>query len=142
MESIDRKFKESDKAETKNLMSRLANTKYEEGGNVREHIMGLVDVAAKLNKLKVPIDSTYLVHIELDSLPYKQMKSMYNTLKEDWTMDDLMLIDVLEENRTKADKSGGLVNWSLQRSMRIREVLPTKKWRNRIIFQRVTTSMA
>ncbi|KAI5334348.1 hypothetical protein L3X38_024481 [Prunus dulcis] len=51
MESIERKFKESNKAETKNLMSRLANTKYE-GGSVREHLMGLVDTATKLNRLK------------------------------------------------------------------------------------------
>ncbi|KAI5323253.1 hypothetical protein L3X38_032325 [Prunus dulcis] len=40
MESIERKFKESGKAEMKILMSRLANTKYEGGGNVREHIPG------------------------------------------------------------------------------------------------------
>ncbi|CAL8167446.1 unnamed protein product [Prunus armeniaca] len=107
MESIERKFKESGKAEIKNLMSRLANTNYE-GGSIREHLMGLVDIAAKLNRLKVPIDPTYLVHIELDSLPHEQMKSTYNTLKEDWTMDNLITITVLEEDRIKA--YGGVVN--------------------------------
>ncbi|KAI5334349.1 hypothetical protein L3X38_024482 [Prunus dulcis] len=106
MESIERKFKESNKAEKKNLTSRLANTKYEEG-SVREHLRGLVEIATKLNRLKVPIDPTYLVHSALDSLPYDQMKSNYNTLKEDWTMDDLITIVILE-NRTQA--YGGVVN--------------------------------
>ncbi|CAL8121719.1 unnamed protein product [Prunus armeniaca] len=107
MEFIETKFKESGKVETKNLMSRLANTKYE-GGSVREHLMGLMDITAKLNKLKVPFAPNYLVHIALESLPYDHMKSTYNTLKEDWTMDDLITIVVLEENRTKA--RGGVVS--------------------------------
>ncbi|CAL2280268.1 unnamed protein product [Prunus armeniaca] len=64
----ERKFKEFGKAKTNNLMSRLANTKYEEG----------------------------------------RMKSSVNTLKEDWTMDDLITIVVLEENRTQT--YGGVVN--------------------------------
>ncbi|CAL9024505.1 unnamed protein product [Prunus brigantina] len=68
MESIERKFKESNKAKTMNLLSRLPNTKYE-GGSVRD-LMGLVDIAAKLNWLKIPIDPTYLVHIAFYSLPY------------------------------------------------------------------------
>ncbi|BFG20844.1 hypothetical protein CerSpe_071180 [Prunus speciosa] len=108
MEFIELKFKESSKAETKHLMSRLANTKYEGGGSVREHLMGLMDIAAKLSKLKVPIAPNYLVHIALESLPFDKMKSTYNTLKEDWTVDDLITIVVLEENRTKA--RGGVVN--------------------------------
>ncbi|CAL8174559.1 unnamed protein product [Prunus armeniaca] len=38
------------------------------------------------------------------------MKSTYNTLKEDWTIDDMLTIIVLEENSTKAYKGGGVVN--------------------------------
>ncbi|XP_016652736.1 PREDICTED: uncharacterized protein LOC107882045, partial [Prunus mume] len=102
IESIEMKFKESGKAETKNLMSRLANTKYEGGGSIREHLMGLVDIAAKLNMLKVHIAPNYLVHIAPESLPDEQMKFTYNTLKENWTIDDLITIAVLEENRLKA----------------------------------------
>ncbi|KAI5316891.1 hypothetical protein L3X38_036598 [Prunus dulcis] len=70
--------------------------------------MGLVDIATKLNRLKIPIDPTYLVHIAFYYLPYDHMKSTYNTMKEDWAMDDLITIVVLEENRTKA--YGGVVN--------------------------------
>ncbi|KAI5335741.1 hypothetical protein L3X38_025875 [Prunus dulcis] len=47
-------------------------------------------------------------NIALESLPYEQMKSTYNTLKEDWTMDDLMTIVVLKDNRLKA--YSGMVN--------------------------------
>ncbi|CAL9018193.1 unnamed protein product, partial [Prunus brigantina] len=116
MESIERKFKESNMADSKNLMSRLANMKYE-GGSVREHLIGHMDIATKRNRLKVPIDLTYPVHSALDSLPYDQMKSTYNTLKEDWTMDDLIEIVVLE-NMTQA--YGGVVN-----------MVTTKKYENK-----------
>ncbi|CAL2256877.1 unnamed protein product [Prunus armeniaca] len=98
MESVERKLKEFGKAETKNLMSRLANTKYK-GGSVREHLMGLMDIAAKLNRLK-----------------------------EDWTMDDLITIVVLEENRTNA--YGGVVNVQSQsQKNNPLDVIPTTEFK-------------
>ncbi|CAB4308637.1 unnamed protein product [Prunus armeniaca] len=67
--------------------------------------MGLVDIATKLNRL--PTDPTYLGHSALDSPPYHKMKSTYNTLKADWTMDELITIVILD-NRTQA--YSGVVN--------------------------------
>ncbi|CAL9018192.1 unnamed protein product [Prunus brigantina] len=116
MESIERKVKEYNMTETKNIMSRLANTKYERG-SVREHLMELVDIATKLNMVKVLIDPTNLVDSALDSIPYDHMKSTYNTLKEDWTMDELITIFILE-NRTQA--YGVVVN-----------MVTTKKYENK-----------
>ncbi|CAL2255357.1 unnamed protein product [Prunus armeniaca] len=48
----------------------------------------------------------WVVDSVLDSLPYDKMKSTYNTLKGDWTMDDLITIVILE-NRTQT--YGGVV---------------------------------
>ncbi|CAL2255356.1 unnamed protein product [Prunus armeniaca] len=79
--------------------------------------MEIMDIATKLNRLKVHIDPTYLVHSALDSLAYGQMKSIYNTLKEDWTMDYLITIVILE-NRTQA--CGDVVN-----------LVTTKKYENK-----------
>ncbi|CAN6552257.1 unnamed protein product [Malus baccata var. baccata] len=67
--SIHEKFKESDKAETGNLMNDLMSKKYNGMGCVREHILELLDIGAKLNALDVPMNDPLLVHVALNSLP-------------------------------------------------------------------------
>ncbi|XP_068307381.1 uncharacterized protein [Pyrus communis] len=86
--SIQEKFKESDKAKIGNLMNELITKKYNGMGCVREHILELLDVGAKLNALDVPMNDAFLVHIALNSLPneYSQLKSTYNAQKEKWSM--------------------------------------------------------
>ncbi|XP_070672052.1 uncharacterized protein [Malus domestica] len=67
--SIHEKFKESDKAETCNFMNDLMSKKYNGMGCVREHILELLDIGAKLNALDVPMSDAFLVHVALNSLP-------------------------------------------------------------------------
>ncbi|KAM2165178.1 hypothetical protein ACFX1R_039362 [Malus domestica] len=62
LDSIKVKFKESEKVETRTLMNTLITTKYL-GGDVREHILSMVDVAAKLNALNIKIDDPLLVYL-------------------------------------------------------------------------------
>ncbi|XP_070672112.1 uncharacterized protein [Malus domestica] len=76
-DNVRAKFKESDKAETGNLMNSLMTTKFVDG-SVGEHILGLIDITAKLNALGVAISDPFLVHVALNSLPYSQLKSTYN----------------------------------------------------------------
>nr|XP_028960048.1 uncharacterized protein LOC114825477 [Malus domestica] len=78
--SIDEKFKESNTAETGNLMNKLMSKRCNGIGCVREHILELLNIGAKLNALKVPMSDPFLVHVELNSLPneYSQLKSIYN----------------------------------------------------------------
>lgn len=113
-------------------MSKLANTKYEEGRNMIEHLMRLMDIVTKLNKLKMPIDSTYLVYIALDCLPFEYMKSTYNTLKEDCTMDDLSSIVVLEM-MTKSNKGSDVVN--IQRSLRTRDCCQQRSGEAKLFYE-------
>ncbi|XP_068304234.1 uncharacterized protein [Pyrus communis] len=82
--SIDEKFKESDKAEIGNLMNELMCKRYNGMGCVREHILELLDIGAKLNALKVPMSDHFLVHVALNSLPneYSQLESTYNAQKQ------------------------------------------------------------
>ncbi|XP_017191265.1 uncharacterized protein [Malus domestica] len=95
--SIEAKFKESDKAETGNLMNSLMTTKFVDG-SAREHILGLIDIATKLNALDVAISDPFLVHLALNSLPseYSQLKSTYNAQKEKWNLNELIAICVRE----------------------------------------------
>ncbi|XP_050156195.1 uncharacterized protein LOC126630073 [Malus sylvestris] len=96
--SIEAKFNESNKAETGNLMNSLMTTKFVDG-SVREHILGLIDIATKLNALDVAISDPFLVHVTLNSLPseYSQLKSTNNAQKEKWDLNELIAICVHEE---------------------------------------------
>lgn len=107
LEAVEAKFKESDKAETGNLMTKLTTLKYDGTGSVREHIMRMIDVSQKLKDLEVPIDDNFLVHMALNSLPpkYAQIKVSYNTQKDKWSLDDLISICAQEENRLKDEKT-------------------------------------
>ncbi|XP_050113886.1 uncharacterized protein LOC126592203 [Malus sylvestris] len=110
--SIDEKFKESDKAETGNLMNELITKKYNGMGCVRERILELLDIGAKLNALKVPMSDPFLVHVALNSLPkeYSQLKSTYNAHKEKWSLNELIAICVHEERHIRQENFEKMVN--------------------------------
>ncbi|XP_050147389.1 uncharacterized protein LOC126622684 [Malus sylvestris] len=55
MGEVGNKFKESEKAETGNFPTKLASMKFDGVGNVREHILKMLDIAQKLNELEHPI---------------------------------------------------------------------------------------
>ncbi|KAM7484845.1 hypothetical protein LguiA_000854 [Lonicera macranthoides] len=103
LEGIGAKFKESQKAETSNLMTMLTTSRYDGTSGVREHIMKLSDVASKLNDLKVTVSDPFLVHMALNSLPakFEQLKVSYNTQKEAWDLNELISICAQEEDRHK-----------------------------------------
>jgi hypothetical protein len=105
-EAIAAKYKESEKAETGNLMHALINMKFDGVGSVREYIMKGIDISAKLKELQIPIDDAMLVYIVLNSLPpqYSQLQLTYNTQKEKWNLNELISICVQEEDRLRKGK--------------------------------------
>ena len=50
-------------------MLELTRIKYDGMGGVREHIMKMVDITARLIELEIPITKLFLVHHALNSLP-------------------------------------------------------------------------
>ncbi|GAV92126.1 UBN2 domain-containing protein, partial [Cephalotus follicularis] len=80
LEFVKEKFVESEKAETGTLMTSLTNMHYNGNGNVREHIMKMIDVVSKLKSLDVVISDSFLIHLTLNSLPLQcgQLKVTYN----------------------------------------------------------------
>lgn len=50
-------------------MNELMSKKYNDMGCMREHILELLDIGAKLNALDVPMSDPFQVHIALNSLP-------------------------------------------------------------------------
>ncbi|XP_024158732.1 uncharacterized protein LOC112166189 [Rosa chinensis] len=94
--SIADKYKVSDKAETGNLMNKLIKMRFNGQGSIREYIMQGIDTAGKLKGLNVTVEDTFLVYLLLNSLSdqYSHLKSLYNTQKEKWSLDELISICV------------------------------------------------
>ncbi|XP_071906054.1 uncharacterized protein [Coffea arabica] len=92
MKAIDEQFVSSDKALASTLMKKLASMTLDKSRSVREHIMEMRDIVAKLKSLKVEISESFLVHFILNSLPseYILFKISYNTHKEEWSINELL----------------------------------------------------
>jgi hypothetical protein len=84
-------------------MHKLINTKHHISKSVREHIMYLCDLGAKLNTLKMGFNDPFMVHLALVSLPdeYGNLVSSYNNMKEKCPIDELISHAGLEEERLK-----------------------------------------
>ncbi|XP_019228841.1 PREDICTED: uncharacterized protein LOC109209929 [Nicotiana attenuata] len=67
--AIDEQFVSSDKALTNTLMKRLSSMTFDKSRTVREHIMEMRDIVAKLKFLEVDMSEPFLVHFILNSLP-------------------------------------------------------------------------
>jgi hypothetical protein len=72
-------------------------------GGIREHIMSMCDMAAKLNVLDMAISKGFLVHFIMTSLPvhYTPFKVSYNTLKGKWSILEPISYFAEEEERQK-----------------------------------------
>ncbi|KAM1946344.1 hypothetical protein ACFX13_001210 [Malus domestica] len=81
--------------------------KFDGTRSVREHILRMVDLSLKLKDLEVPITDQFLVHMALNSLPakYGQLKVSYNTQKDKWGINELILMCAQEDDRLKTDKT-------------------------------------
>jgi hypothetical protein len=103
MALIEEKYRGNDKQYSLAIMHNLINTKHHISKSVREHIMYLCDLGAKLNTLKMGFDDPFMLHLALVSLPdeYGNLVSSYNNMKEKWTIDELISHAVLEEERLK-----------------------------------------
>ena len=106
LDAIEKKFKESQKAEISQYMAMLTTYKIENTGSIRDHIMKMSDAAEKLNSLDVNIGEKQLVFMILQALPnkYSQLKVSYNTQDKNWDVDELIAQCVQEETRQKQER--------------------------------------
>jgi hypothetical protein len=85
-------------------MDEFINIRYDVNGNVRDHIMEIVNIAAKLKDLKMSVFNGFVAHFIIRSLPqdYEAFNVNYNILKEKWPLSDLITMCVQEQERLKA----------------------------------------
>jgi hypothetical protein len=69
MAKIEEYFKGSSKANASILMSKLMPAMYDGCGNVREHVLKMIDMSNKLKNLEYPLSEPYVVHYIMMSLP-------------------------------------------------------------------------
>uniref|UniRef100_A0A1U7VRY4 Uncharacterized protein LOC104220026 n=1 Tax=Nicotiana sylvestris TaxID=4096 RepID=A0A1U7VRY4_NICSY len=74
MKAIDEQFVSSNKALANTLMKRLSSMTFDRSRTVREHIMEIRDIAAKLKSPEVDMSEPFLMHFILNSLPAEYEK--------------------------------------------------------------------
>ncbi|XP_019164461.1 PREDICTED: protein FAR1-RELATED SEQUENCE 5-like [Ipomoea nil] len=104
LKAIDDNFIESKKVLAMTLIMKLRNLRLSTVKGTREHIMQLRDIAAQLKELEIILPDDYLVLFALDTLPqeYNPFKISYITHKEDWSINELITMCAMEEQRLVA----------------------------------------
>jgi gag-polypeptide of LTR copia-type len=82
--SVEEQLKSTSKANVSALIMKMLTSKYNGTSSVRELIMMMNDMAAKLKDMYMAISEGFLVHLIMTSLPaqFGHFKINYNTQKE------------------------------------------------------------
>jgi hypothetical protein len=91
------------------LIKQLVNMKYT-GGGIREHILKMSNINAKLTAMKLVLPEEFLVHLVFVSLPqeYATFAVNYNSQEEKWNLQKLIDMCVQEEDMLSALHGGSL----------------------------------
>ncbi|XP_015938871.1 uncharacterized protein LOC107464464 [Arachis duranensis] len=107
LKDVEKFFTKNEKVEASSLLTKLVSMRYKGKWNIREYIMKMSHLASKLKALKLELSEDLLVHFILISLPtnFGQFKVSYNTLKDTWSLNELISHSVQEEERLQQDKT-------------------------------------
>jgi hypothetical protein len=107
LEKVESQFSGSSKAYASSLIKRLVSERYT-GGGVRDHILKMSNVAARLKPLDLAIKDGFLIYLIFNSLPksLETFKVNYNSLNDKWTLKKFIAMCVQEEERIKHSNSG------------------------------------
>lgn len=114
MAKIEEHFQGSSKANANILMSKMMQAKYDGCGNVREHVLKMIDMFNKLKDLECPLPNPYVMHYVMMSLPaaFGNFKINYNSSDKKWTMAELIVKLSQEEERLRTENDEHLVNFT------------------------------
>jgi hypothetical protein len=95
LEKVESQFTCFSNAYASTLIKRLISEKYCEGG-VRDHILRLTNVAARLKALNLAIKDGFLIYLIFNSLlkEFETFEVNYNYMNEKWTLEKFMVMCV------------------------------------------------
>ena len=101
LKAIDDQLITSNKALASTLIMKFSSLQLTSVKGVCEYIMQMWEISAQLKKLEVEMFESFLVHFILNTLPlkYGSFKIFYNTHKDKWSINELMVMFVQEEKR-------------------------------------------
>jgi hypothetical protein len=104
LEKVESQFTASSKAYASSLIKRLVSEKYT-GGCVRDHILWMSNIAARLKPLDLDIKDGFLIYLIFNSLPkkFKTFEVNYNSMNDKWTFKKFIAMCVQEEERIKCN---------------------------------------
>jgi hypothetical protein len=87
LEKVESQFTGSSKAHASSLIKRLVSEKYTSGG-VRDHILKMSNVAARLKPIDLAIKDGFLIYLIFNSLlkEFKTFEVNYNSMNDKWTL--------------------------------------------------------
>jgi hypothetical protein len=107
LEKVESQFTSSSKAYVSTLIKTLIYVKYT-GGGVRDHILRMSTVAARLKPLDLAIKDDFSIYLIFNSLPkeFKTFEINYNSMNDKWTLEKFIAMCVQEEERIKHNNGG------------------------------------
>jgi hypothetical protein len=88
LEKVESQFTSSSKVYASSLIKRLISEKYT-GGGVRDHILRMINIAARLKPLDLAIKDGFLIYLIFNSLPkeFETFEVNYNSMNDKWTLE-------------------------------------------------------
>jgi hypothetical protein len=107
LKKVKSQFTGSSKAYASSFIKRLISEKYT-GGGVRDHILRMSNVAARLKLLDLDIKDGFLIYLMFNSLPkeFETFEVNYNSMNDKWTLEKFIAMCVQEEERIKRNNGG------------------------------------
>jgi hypothetical protein len=128
LEKVKSQFNGSSKAYVSSLIKRLISEKYI-GGGVRDHILRMSNVAARLKPIDLAIKDGFLIYLIFNSLPkeFEIFEVNYNSKNDKWTLKKFIAMCVQEEDRIKRN-NGGVDNVNMAKHHQKRKNFPPKPY--------------
>jgi molybdopterin converting factor small subunit len=125
---VGSQFTGSSKAYASSLIKTLISEKYI-GGGVRDHILSMSNVTARLKLLDLAIKDDFLIYLIFNSLlkEFETFEVNYNSMNDKWTMEKFIAMCAQEEERIKRNNDDvDSVNMAKDQQKR-KNLLPRKK---------------
>jgi hypothetical protein len=107
LEKVESQFIGSSKAYDNSLIKMLISDKYT-GGGVRDHILRMSNIAAKLKPFDLTINDGFLIYLIFNSLlkEFKTFEVNYNSMNDKWTLKKFIAMCVQKEEMIKRNNGG------------------------------------